>query len=119
MEHHVGIDVSLELSSLCVLDATGKVSCSKRHWIWMPCTSRLALAERGQIRSRDFLMAQHFLLSAAARSLSVAKVMRLAKDEVMDWIAFYNHRRLHSTLGYTSPMAFEQKWFAQQMSLAA
>ena len=25
MEHHVGIDVSLELSSLCVLDETGKV----------------------------------------------------------------------------------------------
>ncbi len=25
MEHHVGIDVSLELSSLCVFDATGKV----------------------------------------------------------------------------------------------
>ena len=25
MEHHIGIDVSLELSSLCVLDATGKV----------------------------------------------------------------------------------------------
>ncbi len=25
MEHHVGIDVSLELSSLCVLDATEKV----------------------------------------------------------------------------------------------
>ncbi len=34
---------------------------------------------------------------------------RVAKDEVMDWITFYNHRRLHSTLGYTSPMAFEQK----------
>jgi hypothetical protein len=25
MEHHVGIDVSLELGSLCVLDAAGKV----------------------------------------------------------------------------------------------
>ncbi len=25
MEHHVGIDVSLELSSLCVLDAAGTV----------------------------------------------------------------------------------------------
>ena len=25
MDHHVGIDVSLELSSLCVLDAGGKV----------------------------------------------------------------------------------------------
>jgi transposase InsO family protein len=42
-----------------------------------------------------------------------------AKDEVMDWVAFYNHRRLHSTLGYASPMAFEQKWLASQISLAA
>jgi len=44
---------------------------------------------------------------------------RLAKDEVIDWITFYNHRRLHSTLGYASPMAFEQKWLASQISLAA
>lgn len=44
---------------------------------------------------------------------------RQAKDEVMDWITFYNHRRLHSTLGYTSPMAFEQKWLAEQIRLAA
>jgi transposase InsO family protein len=42
---------------------------------------------------------------------------RQAKDEVMDWLAFYNHRRLHSTLGYTSPMAFEQKRLAGQISL--
>ena len=42
-----------------------------------------------------------------------------AKDEVMDWIVFYNHRRLHSTLGYASPMVFEQKWLARQISLAA
>ena len=41
---------------------------------------------------------------------------RQAKDEVMDWVAFYNHRRLHSTLGYASPMAFEQKWLASQIS---
>jgi len=44
---------------------------------------------------------------------------RQAKDEVMDWVAFYSHRRLHSTLGYTSPMAFEQKYLAGQISLAA
>jgi len=44
---------------------------------------------------------------------------REAKVEVMDWITFYNYRRLHSTLGYTSPMAFEQKWLAGQISLAA
>ena len=30
---------------------------------------------------------------------------RQAKDEVIDWLQFYNHRRLHSTLGYLSPMA--------------
>jgi hypothetical protein len=28
-----------------------------------------------------------------------------AKHEVMDWIACYNHRRHHSTLGYASSMA--------------
>jgi len=44
---------------------------------------------------------------------------RLGKDEVIDWITFYNHRRLHSTLSYTSPMAFEKKWLANQIRLAA
>ena len=33
---------------------------------------------------------------------------RAAKDEVMDWLQLYNHRRLHSTLGYLSPMKFEK-----------
>ena len=39
---------------------------------------------------------------------------REAMDEVVDWPTFYNHRRLHSTLGYVSPMTFEQRWFAAQ-----
>jgi putative transposase len=39
---------------------------------------------------------------------------REAMDEVMDWINFYNHERLHSTLGYVSPMTFEQRWIAAQ-----
>ena len=43
---------------------------------------------------------------------------RAAKDEVMDWLQFYNHRRLHSTLGYLSPMNFEKARCAEKMQLA-
>ena len=39
---------------------------------------------------------------------------REAMDEVMDWLTFYNHRRLHSTLGHVSPMTFEERWNAAQ-----
>ena len=44
---------------------------------------------------------------------------RAAKDEVMDWLQFYNHRRLHSTLGYLSPMAFEKKRLGNDAAVAA
>ena len=42
---------------------------------------------------------------------------RLAKDEVMDWIAFYSQRRLHSTLGYTSPMFLRTEMSCQSNQL--
>jgi hypothetical protein len=35
---------------------------------------------------------------------------RQAMDEVIDWLASCNHRKLHSTLGYASPMRFEETW---------
>ncbi len=35
-------------------------------------------------------------------------------DEVIDWMGFYNHWQLHSTLAYVSPMRFEQRWRADQ-----
>ena len=37
-----------------------------------------------------------------------------AQSEVMDWLAFHNATRLHSTLGYVSPMKFEKNWLAAQ-----
>ena len=44
---------------------------------------------------------------------------RAAMDEVMDWLMFYNHRRLHCTLGYVSPMRFEENWRTAQSEHAA
>jgi putative transposase len=44
---------------------------------------------------------------------------RQAMDEVIDWMTFYNHRRLHSTLGYISPMQFEKSWYAAQQKKVA
>ena len=44
---------------------------------------------------------------------------REAMDEVVDWLTFYNHRRLHSSLGYVSPMQFERAWLAAQQRQAA
>jgi putative transposase len=40
-------------------------------------------------------------------------------DEVIDWLTFYNHCRLHFTQGYVSPMQFEKSWtMAQQVKAA-
>ncbi len=50
--------------------------------------------------------------------ISIARAL-LKKDEVIDWLSFYNHRRLHSTLGYLSPMQFERAWLASQQQRAA
>ena len=44
---------------------------------------------------------------------------RQTMDEVIDWLNFYNAKRLHSTLGYVSPMQFEQNWLAAQQSRQA
>lgn len=38
--------------------------------------------------------------------------IRQAKDEALDWLRWYNRTRLHSTLNYVSPVAFEQNWTA-------
>ena len=43
----------------------------------------------------------------------------VTRQAVMDWLAFYNRRRLHSTLGYLSPMQYEQRWYETQRKKAA
>ena len=53
------------------------------------------------------------LFSVALNGLRF-ETRRQAKDEIIDWLLWYNRTRLHSTLAYVSPMQFEQDWLANQ-----
>ncbi len=135
----VGFAMGQRMTRTLVMDAL-RMAWFRRH----PAPGLIFHSDRGsQYASYDYrkLIAQFKMTSSMSRkadcwdnavtetlfgSLKVERLhgmrfntRRLAKDEVIDWITFYNHRRLHSTLGYTSPMSFEQKWLASQISLAA
>ena len=45
--------------------------------------------------------------------------VRAAKDAVINWIVWYNQKRMHSTIGYQSPIEFERAWRLRQMEAAA
>ena len=40
-------------------------------------------------------------------------------DEVIDWMMFYNQRRIHSMVGYVSPMQFVKSWHATKLNKVA
>ncbi|MFW8566846.1 integrase core domain-containing protein [Orrella sp. 11846] len=42
-----------------------------------------------------------------------------ARSVIMAWITFYNRSRLHSSLGYMSPMEYENKWDTKQRKMVA
>jgi putative transposase len=46
------------------------------------------------------------------------ETLRQAKDEVLDWLLWYNQTRLHSTLNYLSPMQYEQNWAHETAMIA-
>ncbi len=47
------------------------------------------------------------------------QTIREAKDEVVAWMLWYNRTRMHSTLGYVSPVQFEQCWNQPPLEKAA
>jgi transposase InsO family protein len=47
------------------------------------------------------------------------QTIRQAKDETIDWLLWYNQTRMHSTLGYVSPIQFEQQWHRTTQAIAS
>jgi putative transposase len=47
------------------------------------------------------------------------ETIRQAKDEVIAWLLWYNQTRMHSTLGYVSPIEFEKAWREAATKIAA
>ena len=47
------------------------------------------------------------------------KTIRQAKDEILAWLLWYNQTRMHSTLGYLSPIQFEQQWQRPTQAIAS
>jgi putative transposase len=46
------------------------------------------------------------------------ETFRQAKDETIAWRLWYNRTRMHSTLGYASPVEFEHEWESTLMKTA-
>lgn len=44
--------------------------------------------------------------------------IREAKDAVLAWLRWYDRSRMHSTLGYSSPAEYEQRWTDKQQVAA-
>ena len=47
------------------------------------------------------------------------QTIRHAKDETLAWLLWYNQTRMHSTLGYLSPIQFEQQWHRSTEAIAS
>jgi transposase InsO family protein len=47
------------------------------------------------------------------------ETIRQAKDETLAWLLWYNQTRMHSTLGYLSPIQFEQQWYRSTEAIAS
>src|SRR3954453_18060971 len=77
-------DRVVQTAAKLVLEPIFAVLRSSHHRRNQPCTLAGLLSGKGPDLRRWLVMAQHFLLSAAARSLSAAKVMRMSDSGVVN-----------------------------------
>jgi putative transposase len=58
----------------------------------------------------DSAMAESWVATIKSESAQrrIYPGIEIADTEILEWISFYNHERLHELLGYLSPSRFEQ-----------
>ncbi len=107
---------------------TGLIFHSDRGSQYASCDFRTALGEYGitASTSRKGNCWDNACSETLFGSLKVERLhgqrfqsRRQAKDEAIAWLLWYNRDRLHSTLGYFSPMQFEENWLADQYGQAS
>jgi len=137
----VGWSMQPEMRSSLVIDAL--------EMAWFRCspdksTGRIFHSDRGsQYASREFsqVLEQYGVTASMSRkgncwdnapsetlfaSLKVERLhgqrfetIRQAKDETLAWLLWYNQTRMHSTMGYASPMQFEKDCMDATVKIAA
>lgn len=80
---------------------------------------RLSMSRKGNCRDNSPTESFWSRLKMARVHGCKFATRRECMDAVLDWMAFYNHSRLHSSLRYLSLMQFEQRWYEAQRKKAA
>jgi putative transposase len=137
----VGWSMQPEMSSSLVIDALEMARLGRSH---DRCAGHIFHSDRGsQYASREFsgLLQQFGITASMSRkgncwdnapsetlfaSLKIERLhgqrfetIRQAKDEILAWLLWYNQTRMHSTLGYLSPVQFEQQWYRTTLAIAS
>lgn len=84
-----------------------------------PCGVRGSMSRKGNCWDNAVTATLFGALKVERRRRMRFETRARAKQEIDDWLAFYNRKRLRSTLGYRIPIAFEGIRRRLQNTLAA